>query len=368
MIQDCKIFRTFAPWKEIMKDFLISFFLPEGMTDWFDIVRVEEESNTGTRQADILYNSVLNIYLDERDNREGEQLGLKPNCFTEPTQVKDYPIRNRKVLLHVRRKCYLDADGRNIILNQYPLTADGTKVSVEFGLFLKIAMDTLPLTAASLARFFHIKGSEVERYYKHHLSEFTSWEQRGHAADWVLLARNMGERCSIDETSLCNEVYTILSNKDGHGRQGSIIAMVKGTKATVVSAIIKQVPLTERDGEVLILDGMADAGRANGSHERRRHACHPGRHRHFRAGTGHAPQGVAETAASWCALCRWGGSVSGRGTGAQQDRLGSLRHFGHTSMAHSLQRQFLPLPCGHLWLLSSAVFPRGPGTVARSTS
>ena len=119
------------------KDFLISFFLPDGMTDWFDVVRVTEEGNTGTAQADILYNSVLNIYLDERDNRNGVQVGLKPNGFTEPTVIKDYPIRNRKVLLHVRRRRYLDADGRNIILNQYPLTADGTKVSVEFGLFFK---------------------------------------------------------------------------------------------------------------------------------------------------------------------------------------------------------------------------------------
>ena len=122
---------------EISKDFLISFFLPEGMTDWFDVVRVVEEPNTGKAQADVLYRSVLNIYLDERDNREGEQLGLKPNGFTEPTVIKDYPIRNRKVLLHVRRRRYTDADGRNIILNQYPLTADGTKVSVEFGLFFK---------------------------------------------------------------------------------------------------------------------------------------------------------------------------------------------------------------------------------------
>ena len=64
-------------------------------------------------------------------------LGLKPNGFTEPTHIKDYPIRNRKVLLHVRRRRYLDADNRNVILNQYPLTADGTKVSVEFGLFFK---------------------------------------------------------------------------------------------------------------------------------------------------------------------------------------------------------------------------------------
>lgn len=121
----------------ISADFIISFFLPDGMIDWFEVVKIVEDPNTGKAQADVLYNSVLNIYLDERDNREGEQLSLKPNGFTEPTVIKDYPIRNRKVLLHVRRRRYLDADGRNIILNQYPLTADGTKVSVEFGLFFK---------------------------------------------------------------------------------------------------------------------------------------------------------------------------------------------------------------------------------------
>ena len=121
----------------INTDFIISFFLPEGMIDWFEVVNIKEEANTGTAQADVLYNSVLNIYLDERDNREGENMGLRPNGFTEPTVIRDYPIRNRKVLLHVRRRRYLDADNRNIILNSYPLTANGTKVSVEFGLFFK---------------------------------------------------------------------------------------------------------------------------------------------------------------------------------------------------------------------------------------
>ena len=53
-------------------------------------------------------------------------------------------------------------------------------------------MDTLPLTANTLGRFFHIKGSEVERYYKHHLSDYETWEQKEHALDWILLARNMG--------------------------------------------------------------------------------------------------------------------------------------------------------------------------------
>ena len=108
-------------------------------------------------------------------------------------------------------------------------------------------MDRLPLTAASLARCFHIKGSEVERYYKHHLSDFETWTQKEHATDWVLLSENLGACCSIDETSLCNEVYTIVSNKDGHGKKGTVIAIVKGTKAQTVSAILKRLPESERE-------------------------------------------------------------------------------------------------------------------------
>jgi hypothetical protein len=122
---------------DIIHNFLISFFLPDGMLDWFEVVKAVEEPNTGSASVDVLFGSLLHIYLDERDTRTGEQLCLKSNGFTEATVIKDYPIRNRKVLLHVRRRRYLDAEGRNIILNQYPLTADGTKVSVEFGAFFK---------------------------------------------------------------------------------------------------------------------------------------------------------------------------------------------------------------------------------------
>ena len=108
-------------------------------------------------------------------------------------------------------------------------------------------MDRLPLTATSLARFFHIKGSEVERYYKHHLSDFDTWEQKEHATDWVLLAQNLGKHCSLDETNLCDEVYTIFSNKEGHGKNGTVIAVVKGTKADVVSSTLMQIPQSERE-------------------------------------------------------------------------------------------------------------------------
>lgn len=98
-----------------------------------------------------------------------------------------------------------------------------------------------------MARFFHVKGSTLERNYKESLSGFNEWDQKEHAADWVLLAKNLGEYDSIDETTIGDDVYTILSNKAGHGGKGTIVAVVKGTKAEVVSAILKKIPLAERE-------------------------------------------------------------------------------------------------------------------------
>ena len=109
-----------------------------------------------------------------------------------------------------------------------------------------MTMDSLPLTAALLGKLFPIKGSDIERYYKHHLSDYEVWTQKGHATDWVLLPENIGEYLSIDETQLCEEVYTILSNKVGHGGQGTVVAIVKGTKADVVSRILMMTPESER--------------------------------------------------------------------------------------------------------------------------
>ena len=46
------------------------------------------------------------------------------------------------------------------------------------------------------------------------------------------IQKNTGKYLSLDETSLSNgELYTILTNKNAHGKKGSIIAIVKGTKA-----------------------------------------------------------------------------------------------------------------------------------------
>jgi transposase len=60
------------------------------------------------------------------------------------------------------------------------------------------------------------------------------------------MEKNMGPRLSIDETSLQEDLFTILSNKDGHGRRGTVIAAVRGTKASEVIRILMQIPQEKR--------------------------------------------------------------------------------------------------------------------------
>lgn len=107
-------------------------------------------------------------------------------------------------------------------------------------------MDTFPIPARSLERYFKIDGRNLERCYKEHLSGFRGWNQLEHASDWILLPWNMGEKLSIDESMHSNDLFTFLSNKDGHGKRGTLIAAVRGTKAEDVVKQLMQIPLEQR--------------------------------------------------------------------------------------------------------------------------
>lgn len=86
-------------------------------------------------QKDIVYTGELLIHLDERDNRTEDMQELRPNGFTEPTILTDFPIRERRAELLIRRRRWLTPDGKNVILNMYPLVASGTRYSAEFAAF-----------------------------------------------------------------------------------------------------------------------------------------------------------------------------------------------------------------------------------------
>lgn len=119
-------------------------------------------------------------------------------------------------------------------------------------------MDNCPIAARSLERPYHIDGDQLERQYKEHLSGYSEWDQKEHAEQWLVFPDNIGERLSIDETSLSNgELYTIVTNKAAKGRNGSIVAIVSGTESDSVLEALRRIPMKYRQQVMEITLDMA---------------------------------------------------------------------------------------------------------------
>ena len=115
-----------------------------------------------------------------------------------------------------------------------------------------------------IARWNRLDPKTFARQYKDHLSEFHNWDQKEHADEWLVFEPNVGERLSVDETSISNgELYTVLTNKVAKGGKGSLVAMVEGTKAADISIVFNKIPLSRRlDVKEVTLDFSQSMERA----------------------------------------------------------------------------------------------------------
>lgn len=107
--------------------FLARFILPTEIIDNFDIVEIKEESK------------VLHIHLDEQElPPEGyTKETVTPNGFFPSASVFDFPIRNRKVVLHIRRRRWLEKSTGKSLSRTWEITAQGTRYTESFAAFLK---------------------------------------------------------------------------------------------------------------------------------------------------------------------------------------------------------------------------------------
>lgn len=96
--------------------------LPAHMLDWFKLkdVRVEVKGDT----------QVVHIYLEENDVKPDYQEDLRPNGFTRESVFHDFPIRGHEVLLHVRRRRWLDTNNCNVMTECKLIQGDTQKNKV----------------------------------------------------------------------------------------------------------------------------------------------------------------------------------------------------------------------------------------------
>ena len=103
------------------------------------------------------------------------------------------------------------------------------------------------MSAHLLGRLFRVDGKLLGYWYKEHLSDYRTWSMKDHAHEQMLFAENAGALLSIDETTLSKgELYTIVTNKAAKGGNGALVAMIKGTKAEDITAVLERIPEKQR--------------------------------------------------------------------------------------------------------------------------
>lgn len=121
--------------------------LPTQMLEWFELTNVEvkpkEKTATQDTESDESPVNVIRLYLDENELRPDNREALHPNGFTPAKTFHDFPIRGQEVLLHVRRRLWLDSDNHNV-MSEFDFIQESTRCSKELADFLEEAFGDAP--------------------------------------------------------------------------------------------------------------------------------------------------------------------------------------------------------------------------------
>ena len=114
---------------------LASVVLPSEILTYFSIVGVEQMSTE------------IHISLDEKMNKNlNKDVHFESKGFMKAVNITDFPIRDHKVILKIRRRRWIDIrTGKSFSIPiDLEMVAKGTRYSKEFGAFLKETYGDIP--------------------------------------------------------------------------------------------------------------------------------------------------------------------------------------------------------------------------------
>jgi transposase len=112
--------------------------LPSEILERLEIVKIE------TDEQDIDAMS-MTIHLDERMNEQYQTDELYESLgFMEAVSVTDFPIRDHKVVLKLRRRRWKDKRTGESFVEHISVTEKGTRYSKEFAAFLNETYGDIP--------------------------------------------------------------------------------------------------------------------------------------------------------------------------------------------------------------------------------
>lgn len=113
---------------------LIEALLPSELYQYFEIGDVK------------ITDKEIHVYLNELNNWPSSHKNIKliSKGFHQAVTIQDFPIRERAVFLHVRRRKWQEEHTGKIISNSWNIVAEGTRYTKGFASFLKEVLGQLP--------------------------------------------------------------------------------------------------------------------------------------------------------------------------------------------------------------------------------
>jgi hypothetical protein len=113
---------------------LVKLLLPTELFDYFEITNLVIEDRS------------VAVFLDERDIKPAVWSGQKLTSkgFHPESIIQDFPIRNKAVFLHVRRRRWLVESTKEVVSRDWDSVAEGTRYTKSFADFLKGLFGQLP--------------------------------------------------------------------------------------------------------------------------------------------------------------------------------------------------------------------------------
>lgn len=113
---------------------LVKLLLPTEIFDYFEITNLVIEDNS------------VAVFLDEQDIKPVaySRQKLTSKGFHPESIIQDFPIRNKAVFLHVRRRRWLVESTGEVVSRDWDSVAEGTRYTKSFADFLKGLFGSLP--------------------------------------------------------------------------------------------------------------------------------------------------------------------------------------------------------------------------------
>lgn len=117
-----------------------SLIFPTEFLRYFNIVSVDQIPSTDDLEGTVVF------HFEEKDDLRCREEGhtYRPNGFYESSSIRDFPLRDKKVFLDIKRRRWIDTTTQKSVGNTYELAAYGTRHSKEFAAFLKETLGQVP--------------------------------------------------------------------------------------------------------------------------------------------------------------------------------------------------------------------------------